>query len=126
MMFPRSLIFWLLISSSALAFGQSNAPLKPIASLEVPRYLGRWYEVAKFPNWFQKKCTSDTSADYALQSDGTIRVLNQCRRADGEFDKAVGQARQIGAADSAKLQVRFAPSWLSFLPLSGETIGWLI
>ena len=106
----------LLIISSACAWGQTSAPLKSIASLDVPRYLGRWYEIAKFPNWFQKKCVSDTSADYALQPDGTISVLNQCRRADGEFDKALGQARQIGGANSAQLQVRFAPSWLTFLP----------
>jgi apolipoprotein D and lipocalin family protein len=112
----RVLILLLLIIGSTVSHGQSVAPLKPIANLDVSRYLGRWYEIAKFPNWFQKKCVSDTSADYALRSDGSLNVLNQCRRADGEFDKALGQARQVGGADSAQLQVRFAPSWLSFLP----------
>ena len=87
-----------------------------IASLDVSRYLGRWHEIAKFPNRFQKKCVSDTSADYALRPDGTISVLNQCRRADGQWETALGQARQIGDSHSAKLQVRFATAWLSLLP----------
>jgi apolipoprotein D and lipocalin family protein len=91
--------------------------LTSIAHLDVPRYLGKWYEIARYPNWFQKKCVADTSADYSLQSDGTIGVVNRCRVADGSWTEAVGQAVQSGGPDSPKLQVRFAPSWLSFLPL---------
>ena len=116
-MTPTQLIPALILATtSAFASGQTPAPLKPIAQLEVSRYLGRWHEVAKFPNWFQKRCVSDTSADYALQPDGSISVLNQCRRADGQWENALGQAQQIGGTNSATLKVRFAPAWLSFLP----------
>ena len=59
---------------------------------------------------------ADTSADYALLEDGSLRVLNQCRNAQGEWEQAVGLARQVGGPQSAKLEVRFAPAWLSFLP----------
>ncbi len=97
-------------------WAQASGPLQPIPSLDVSRYLGRWYEIAKFPNWFQKKCVSDTSADYALLADGRVSVLNQCRLADGSLEKAAGLARQLGGPQSAKLEVRFAPAWLSFLP----------
>ena len=103
-------------SSQAIA-QQGDQTLKTIASLDVPRYLGTWYEIAKFPNWFQKKCVSNTRAVYTAKPDGNLRVLNSCKTADGETSEAEGLARQIGAKDSPKLEVRFAPEWLSFLPL---------
>jgi apolipoprotein D and lipocalin family protein len=98
------------------AFGQVDTTVKTIASLDVPRYLGTWYEIAKFPNWFQKKCISNTQAVYSLRPDGSLKVLNSCKMSDGETTQAEGTARQIGAKDSPKLEVRFAPAWLSFLP----------
>jgi len=78
--------------------------------------MGRWYEISKFPNWFQKKCLADTSAEYRLQVDGLVHVINRCRQEGGKLSEAVGQARQIGNKNSPKLEVRFAPAWLSFIP----------
>ena len=104
-------------------YAQSDAPLTSIPSLDVQKYLGRWYEISKFPNSFQKKCVAKTSAEYELNTDGSLRVLNQCQLADGEMNQAIGQAKQIGDSHSAKLEVRFAPIWLSFLPSSGVTTG---
>lgn len=95
---------------------QPPAPLVTIPSLDVTRYMGTWFEIAKYPNRFQKKCIADTRADYQLQPSGTVQVTNRCRTANGEMDEAVGEARQIGPATSPKLQVRFAPAWLSLLP----------
>ncbi len=95
----------------------AQAGLQPIESLDVPRYLGAWYEIAKYPNRFQKQCDSNTTAHYSKLPDGSLQVLNRCRRTDGRYEEAVGQARQIGPADSPKLEVRFAPGWLSFLPM---------
>ena len=109
----------LVLQPGQRAFAQEAgaAPLQTIAALDVPRYMGTWYEIAKYPNWFQKKCVGDTRADYSLQADGRVQVINRCREASGELSEAVGMARQIGAADSPKLEVRFAPAWLSFLPM---------
>ena len=104
------------ILASAQAWAQADVPLQSIPALDVSRYLGRWYEVAKFPNWFQKKCVSDTSAEYSLLPEGGLRVLNQCRLQNGEMEQALGVARQVGGSTSPKLQVRFAPAWLSLLP----------
>ena len=78
--------------------------------------MGRWYEIAKFPNWFQRQCVGNTSANYSLRPDGQVQVLNECRRQNGEMEQALGQARQLGPATSPRLQVRFAPQWLSLLP----------
>ncbi len=90
--------------------------LVTIPTLDVPRYMGTWYEIAKYPNRFQKKCISNTRADYSAQADGTVRVLNRCTTKDGDVSEAIGQARQIGGSTSPKLEVRFAPAWLSFIP----------
>lgn len=105
------------VSSFADAQTSDSQAVKTIISLDVPRYLGTWYEIAKFPNWFQKKCASNTKAVYSIRADGNLRVLNSCKTAEGELSEAEGAARQIGAKDSPKLEVRFAPAWLSFLPL---------
>jgi apolipoprotein D and lipocalin family protein len=105
------------IGSSQVMAQQGDQNVKTINALDVPRYLGTWYEIAKFPNWFQKKCVSNTKAIYTARPDGNLRVLNSCKTASGEISEAEGLARQIGAKNSAKLEVRFAPEWLSFLPL---------
>lgn len=111
----------LLALSAAFANAAEGAPppapnLTTIASLDVPRYMGTWYEIAKYPNRFQKKCVADTRADYSLQPDGRVQVINRCRQADGDMKVAVGAARQVGDTHSPKLEVRFAPAWLSFIP----------
>lgn len=94
----------------------ASGPLTTVASLDVQRYMGTWYEIAKYPNWFQKKCVAETRAEYRLQVGGSVQVINRCRRENGDIDEAIGEARQIGPPTSAKLKVRFAPSWLSLLP----------
>ena len=123
---PRSL--WLALSvllAAAVGAGAAQAqstphhtaPLQTVPAIDVPRYMGTWHEIAKYPNWFQKKCASSTSATYSLQADGQVQVLNRCKTASGEWSEALGMARQIGPANSARLQVRFAPAWLSFIPM---------
>lgn len=102
--------------TSALAT-EPPQPLQTIQSLDVPRYMGTWFEVAKYPNRFQKQCVANTSAAYSLRKDGTVKVLNRCQLANSEMEEVEGQARQIGGLKSPKLEVRFAPAWLSWLPL---------
>lgn len=91
-------------------------PLQAIARLDVPRYLGTWYEIAKYPNRFQRQCARDTQAIYTAAPEGRLTVTNQCTTEEGTRTEAIGEARQVGASDSPRLQVRFAPRWLSFLP----------
>ena len=108
---------WVPLASAQAPSGEiSPAPLEAITSLDVPRYMGTWYEVAKYPNWFQKRCIANTSATYAVQPNGMLQVLNRCQKEDGSMSEALGAAKQVGDANSPKLEVRFAPAWLSFLP----------
>ncbi|WP_216272187.1 lipocalin family protein [Polynucleobacter sp. AM-25C3] len=123
LLYPRTLFISILglllicLGSSQAIAQQGDQAVKTIATLDVSRYLGTWYEIAKFPNWFQKKCVGNTKAVYTAKADGNLRVLNSCKTSSGEISEAEGLARQIGGKDSPKLEVRFAPEWLSFLPL---------
>lgn len=107
----------------AIAVSRSNGgaaakPLRVVPSIDLPRYAGRWYEVARLPNNFQKQCAGEVTADYTLRPDGKIAVVNRCRKADGELDEAQGTARRAGSGKpDSMLEVCFAPSILSFLPL---------
>ena len=108
---------WLIAHGSTKTEAPKNGALVPIPSLDVARYMGTWYEIAKYPNYFQRKCVRNTRADYQLQANGMVQVTNRCTKEDGTTDEAVGAARQIGPALSPKLEVRFAPDWMSFLPV---------
>jgi apolipoprotein D and lipocalin family protein len=102
--------------AAPLAALASNQPLRVVDSLDLNKYAGRWYEVARLPNKFQDKCAGDVVANYALRKDGRIDVVNRCRTASGKFDEARGIARKAGDGSSnARLEVRFAPALLSFL-----------
>lgn len=95
----------------------SSEPLQSIPTLDVARYMGTWHEIAKYPNRFQQQCVSNTQAEYSLQGAGRVQVINRCQTSDGSVAEAVGTARQVGPADSSQLKVRFAPAWLSWLPM---------
>jgi apolipoprotein D and lipocalin family protein len=94
----------------------SPAPLQPITRLDLPRYMGRWYELARYPNRFQSQCAGTATADYSLLPKGTVQVVNRCPQPGGKLDEAIGEARRVGPEGAPTLQVRFAPAWLSFLP----------
>jgi apolipoprotein D and lipocalin family protein len=81
----------------------ANLPsVRTITSLDVPRYMGTWYEIAKFPNRFQAKCAANTRAQYLAQADGSVQVLNSCTTTDGSTIDAMGKAIQVGAVSDAK------------------------
>lgn len=108
---PIALVTLLLSGATAHA-----AEPQTVAQVDLGRYAGRWYEIGRFPNPFQSDCASDVTATYQARPDGRIDVVNRCRRTTGELDEAVGVARVEDETSRAKLKVRFAPAFLSFLP----------
>jgi apolipoprotein D and lipocalin family protein len=85
--------------------------------VDLARYAGRWYEIARLPNRFQERCAGDVVATYTPRADGRVAVLNECLKSDGSMSRAEGVARRAEEAGPAsRLKVRFAPAWLSFLP----------
>lgn len=97
--------------------GAATLPNQPVAEVDLARYAGTWYEQARLPMYFQRNCMADTTARYELNADGTVAVVNRCRRADGSVLQAEAVARTVGGRSST-LEVRFAPGWLSWLPLA--------
>jgi apolipoprotein D and lipocalin family protein len=92
--------------------------MRTVDSVDLQRYAGTWYEIARLPNRFQDQCAGDVSALYTLRPDGRIDVTNRCRSKAGVVTEAHGIARVAGNDPSnAKLKVRFAPAYLSFLPM---------
>jgi len=96
--------------------GPSAAPVQTVPAVDLTRYVGDWFELARFPNRFQRQCVGDVAAHYTMRPDGRITVVNRCRIADGTLTDAQGIARVTDTRTSAKLKVRFAPAVLSFLP----------
>ncbi|NDR58810.1 lipocalin family protein [Aliiruegeria sabulilitoris] len=95
----------------AESYRDRDVEMAPVKDLDLDRYLGRWYEIARFPNRFEKGCEGVT-ADYGLRPDGAISVLNTCRMGapDGEVKTADGRAKVVGPG---RLSVTFVP-WLPF------------
>jgi apolipoprotein D and lipocalin family protein len=109
--------FVLLLTPSLFSavFGEDK-PLETVAAVDLKRYAGKWYEVARLPNSFEKKCAGNVTAEYKLLDDGNIEVVNTCKETNGELSVAVGKARLKDKKTNSKLKVRFAPAFLSFLP----------
>jgi apolipoprotein D and lipocalin family protein len=95
----------------------ASTPVTPVADLDLERYAGTWHEIARLPMWFQRKCEKDVTAHYTLKADGTVAVRNACVTAQGETIGSDGVARRPDAYARGKLEVRFAPAWLSWIPL---------
>jgi apolipoprotein D and lipocalin family protein len=86
----------------------SDNPPRTVESVDLNRYLGRWYEIASIPQFFQRNCARDTTADYSIAPEpGLIRVFNSCTKADGVRIEANGRARVLDTQTNAKLQVTF-------------------
>lgn len=92
----------------------SYPPMTTVASVDVPGYMGAWYQQALIPNRFQSMCVADTQALYELKSTGEITVTNRCRTESGQIEKAVGIAKAVEGSAGAKLKVSF------FRPFYGD------
>ena len=104
------------IGIAAFAIATRNKPLKTVTHVELEKYLGTWYEIAKFPQDFEKGCTHVT-AEYTLRDDGKIDIVNSCMK-DGIPKIAEGIASIDDKESNAKLDVQF--QW----PFSGKY--WII
>lgn len=113
--------------SSSLDESQASttalAAVTPVVAVDLQRYLGLWYEIARIPAWFQSGCVRATTARYQRKDDGRIEVLNACIRRNGSFDEARGVARVIDRSSNARLQVSFF-SVLGWRPFWGDY--WII
>lgn len=104
------------VSATAAQINPSAEP-KAVDAIDVQKYAGRWYEVARLPMYFQRNCVSDVQAKYSLNADKTIRVKNQCMNKEGELDVSEGVAYPQNDGNS-QLKVSFLPKGLRWVPFS--------
>lgn len=121
-------------SHAETGVASTNAPMSVTAPTSVDRvdlnkYAGQWYEIARMPMYFQRNCASDVTATYNLNKDEagkltSVDVINQCRKQDGSMMKAEGLAKPANDTGS-ELKVTFMPSWLRWLPV-GKADYWIL
>jgi apolipoprotein D and lipocalin family protein len=75
--------------------------------MDLSRYMGRWYEIARLPYFTQRRCTQDVTADYVLGDDGMVHVTNRCAHAGGAVGMARGIARVTDPKSNTQLQISF-------------------
>lgn len=97
-----AMLISLLLSACA-----SRPPLGTVSSVDLARYTGKWYEIGKYPNWFQRNCAGGTTATYTAQPDGSIRVANSSRLKNGKSVTITGRATVVPASHNTKLKVSF-------------------
>lgn len=96
----------------------SREPLPTVKSVDLQRYSGKWHEIAKYPNWFQRNCAGAATAVYTPRPDGKIAVVNSCVDKKGQPIVAKGVASVVPDSGNAKLKVKF------FGPFAGDY--WII
>ncbi len=99
----------LLVLLAAVVGGCTGAPegVQPVTGFELDRYLGTWYEIARFDHRFERGLT-DVTATYSMRDDGGVKVVNRGYRSDDEeWDEAVGKAYFLGESDVGQLKVSF-------------------
>jgi apolipoprotein D and lipocalin family protein len=113
----------LILVSCASSQDKDLPPLKTVKYVHLNKYVGLWYEIAKIPNSFQDHCAYGTTAEYKLDKDGSIQVINKCYDENSEPDIADGVANVVDKSTNAKLEVSFV-SFFGIRPFWGDY--WII
>lgn len=92
----------------------SRPPLATVKRVDLKRYAGTWHEIARYPNYFQRHCAENVTAEYVAQTDGSIKVINSCLQKNGKKEQAIGRATVVPGSGNAKLKVSF------FGPFTGD------
>lgn len=91
--------------------------VRPVESFDLQRYLGVWFEVGRLPMRHEDRDSSDVTAEYTLNDDGTVRVDNRCRDKEQEPVQALGQA-ELDEEHPGRLRVTFLPELLRWIPFT--------
>ena len=93
----------------------NNPILQTVPFVDLDKYAGKWYEIAAFPQRFEKGCNC-TTAEYEVTKRGFVRVINKCRldSVNGKVKTAKGKAFPVLRSNNAKLKVQF------FWPFKGD------
>lgn len=112
------LFFMVAMVLSTLNFAHADSVV-PINDFQINNYLGTWYEIARLPNRFEKKCIAPITASYSIDPNNIDRVVvvNKCSRNGDGPSIADGIASFVESANVGKLEVTFLPKYLRWLPI---------
>ncbi len=97
----------LIVMAALLGGCRTTSNLEPVSGFDLNRYLGKWYEMARYDHRFEKGLSS-VSAEYRLNADGTVKVLNRgFNDSERKWEEAVGIAKPEGAENTGFLKVSF-------------------
>ncbi|MFB2578161.1 MULTISPECIES: lipocalin family protein [unclassified Acinetobacter] len=113
------------LASQAQAQNTSTNPPQTVTQVDIAKYQGDWYEIARLPMYFQRNCASDSKANYRLNADNTVTVRNQCITKKGKLQVAEGLATSQNPPQNSKLKVTFLPKGLRWLPF-GKGDYWIL
>lgn len=114
-----------IVATYSFAQKTQPTPFNTVEHVELNQYLGTWYEIARKPMYFQKKCAKDVQAKYSLKENGKIRVENSCIGQSGKIEKAEGEAFVVNAPHNSQLKVSFLPQAIRWLPV-GRGDYWIL
>jgi len=117
------IILFLVSIQNNFSQDQDLPPLVTVKQVDLKKYTGLWYEIAKIPNSFQDQCAYGTTAEYKIDEDGDVIVTNKCYDEEGKLDVAEGLAKVVDKKTNAKLEVSFV-SFLGIRPFWGDY--WII
>jgi apolipoprotein D and lipocalin family protein len=112
------------LAVGTIAYAQAK-PLPTVEKVELDKYLGVWYEVARKPMFFERKCAFNVTATYTLNENGNIVVDNKCADQDGDLQQSLGEAFVVNAPFNSKLKVSFLPEGVRWIPV-GRGDYWIL
>ncbi|MBT8765716.1 lipocalin family protein [Metapseudomonas boanensis] len=110
---PLTTLLAALLLAGCASSGEGPVPPRTVGMVDLQRYQGTWYELARLPMYFQRKCVQ-SEAHYSLQDDGSVGVLNRCRTTGGDWIQVNGRAIPQVEGRTDKLWVRF-DNWITRL-----------
>lgn len=108
----------LLIGLGALVNTHAKAPLQTVDHVELDRYLGVWYEIARKPMYFQNKCDYDVTATYTINENGNVHIVNRCFDKQANKHEAIAEGFVSNAPFNSQLEVSFLPEAVRWIPIA--------
>ncbi len=102
------------LASILLSTAQAKA-VTTVEYVDLTRYVGQWYEIAAMPQWFQKQCVGDVTANYKTLPNGRIQVINGCLTDKGVVTTTTGEAKVTDSNSNSKLRVTFAKIFRKYI-----------
>ncbi|MCS6291172.1 MAG: lipocalin family protein [Nitrospira sp.] len=121
----RLTVLALCLTVTACVGVEHKDTLPTVPSVDLARYAGTWYEIARLPMWFQRHCV-DSKAIYTSRPDGSIGVHNECRTDRGRVDRAEGVATVFDPKTNARLTVVFDNFFARLFGSSRDGNYWIL